>query len=124
MLAALALSLALGATPSCRQVEIATTGRSAHGSAIMPTSAPHLLIRALGRLPDGVESSKGMTEARITSLVAAPALNIIPRRAVAVVDISFDDAVLDQDALVAELVQLLGPRVEITLLAGACRPRP
>ena len=124
MFVALSLSLALAAAPGCVQLEVAATGRNAHGSAIMPAAAPHLLIKALDRLPDWVAGSPKIQGARITALQAAPVVNIIPRRAVAIVDVSFAEGALDGDALVAELVEALGPRIEIQLLATSCRPSP
>lgn len=122
MLAVLALSLALAA-PRCLQVEIVAMGRSAHGSAIMPQAAPHLLIKALDRLPGWVESSSAIAEARITSLKAAPAINLIPRRAAAVLDVTFDDAIIDSEAWITDLAQAVGPGVEVEALTTPCRPQ-
>jgi len=124
MFATLALGLVLASAPRCVEVEIVALGRSAHGSSIMPEAAPHLLIKALDRLPGWVESSASITAARIASLEAAPAVNVIPRRAEATIDISFDDETLDLEALIADLGEVLGSRVEIEMLATPCRPLP
>jgi len=124
MLTALVLSLALADSSRCVQLEVTTVGRSAHGSAIMVDSAPHQLIRALDRLPGWVEETPGISTARITRLEAAPAVNVIPRQATAILEISPGSHSLDDDLLIARLTETLGPKVEIEILETACGSRP
>jgi acetylornithine deacetylase/succinyl-diaminopimelate desuccinylase-like protein len=124
MLAALALTLALApGSPSgeCLAVEVSTTGRSAHGSAIMPASAPHELIRALDRLTAWAMDSKDVAEARIVVLAAGPAINVIPERATAVVEISSVGPARDPATMIDALRRELDSRVEVRALAEACQ---
>jgi len=125
MLAALALALALGSGSTngeCLAVEVSTTGRSAHGSAIMPASAPHQLIRALDRLSTWAMGSDDVTEARIIALTAGPAINVVPEHATAVVEISLAAPASEPETVIDTLRRVLGSKVEVRALAEACLP--
>ena len=122
MLIAVLVSLTLPLVPHCMEVELVTLGRSAQGSAIMPESAPHLLIKALDHLPAWVEGSATIDRARIATLKAGPAVNVIPRRATAIVDISIAAPNVEDEDVVADLALTLGSKVEVKRLTTPCRP--
>ena len=123
MITSLALTVALAAPGACLQVEIATHGRGAHGSTVMPWSAPHRLIRALDRLPAWTDSAPAVHAARITQLDAAAAVNIIPDRASAVVEIDYEAGRTTVADLLGNLAETVGPRVEVERRPASCVAR-
>jgi hypothetical protein len=120
----LAATLLAGSVPAqpvghCLAVEVSAVGRGAHGSTVMRDAAPHRLIRALDRLPEWRAATPGVGEARIVDLEAAPAINVIPPRATARVQVVHDGGATSA-ALIGDLGRALGSAVEVRLDGDPC----
>jgi acetylornithine deacetylase/succinyl-diaminopimelate desuccinylase-like protein len=109
------------ATPRCAVFEISAVGRGAHGATVMRDSAPHRLIRALDRVPAWRAATPYATAVRIVALEAAPAINVIPRRATALVELRLAIAVR-LDRVARDLGGSLGPEVAVGLADRPCAP--
>ncbi|MCZ6507318.1 MAG: peptidase dimerization domain-containing protein [Acidobacteria bacterium] len=125
-LVALLLALTPTAPPAteCLLVEISAVGPSAHGATVLRHAAPHRLIRALDRLPQWVEAAEGIHGGRIVALAGALAINVIPPRAAAEVELRLSASVTDPAAALQSLDRALGKEVELRRLDRACEAQP
>lgn len=104
----------------CVSLEISATGWGAHGAAVVPRSAPHLLIEALDKLPAWIMESPDHTAARIVEITAAEAINIIPARAASVVEITATRPDTEPGQTAIALQSSLGSELVVTPLERPC----
>ncbi len=117
----LALRAASPSAPQCYVLSLATRGRPGHGASVDLHTAPHRLIGALERLQALAASSPWLRRARITSLVAGPAINVKPAVARAAVEVEIDGA-WSLEAIRPGLLAELGSEASSgTLASAACR---
>jgi hypothetical protein len=84
----------------------------------MRHSAPHRLLRALDRLPVW-QAASGAADARIVALEAAAAINVIPPRAAARIELRLAPGATIDETL-GDLGRTLGSQVETRPLSAAC----